>query len=323
MRAAAIVGATGLVGRTILKLLEERDFPVKHLSLYASGRTDGRELEFRGKRLRVESLGEGVHPGVELAFFSAGSGVSREVVPGVVDKGAMVIDNSSAFRMDGEVPLVVPEVNPERIAQADGLIANPNCSTIQLVVVLAPLRRRFGLERVVVSTYQSVSGRGFKGITELEIESEDGVERAVFPRAITDNLIPLIGETGENGYCTEETKLMLETRKILGDDRLRVCATAVRVPIRYCHSESVNLELGEPADLTAVKRVLRSSPSVRYCEGDEVPTPRDVVGSDDVWVGRLRSDPSRQNCINMWIVADNVRKGAALNAVQIAEMVER
>lgn len=322
MKSIAIVGATGLVGRTILKILEEREYPVEKLSLFASGRSKGMTLDFRGEPISVEPLSEHSGQDLAIAFFSAGSVVSRGSVPRFVTGGALVIDNSNAFRMEENVPLVVPEVNREEILKANGIIANPNCSTIQLVIVLAPLHRHFRLRRVVVSTYQSVSGKGFKGVRELRSQQEGTGKADFFPRKIADNLIPFIDEVGDNGYCLEETKLMRETKKILNTEDLRITATTVRVPISNCHSESVNLEFDSEIDLGEVERVLGSSPSIRYCRGSEIPSPLDAVGSDEVWVGRLRRDASRPNSLNLWIVADNLRKGAALNAVQIAEAVE-
>jgi len=322
MKSIAIVGATGLVGRTILKLLEEREYPVQRLSLFASEKSVGMSLNFRGKQVPVQPLNEHSSRDVSIAFFSAGSVVSRDSVPQFVAEGGLVIDNSSAFRMQPDVPLVVPEVNAEEIRKGHGVVSNPNCSTIQLVVVLAPLHRRFRLQRVVVSTYQSVSGKGFKGIRELRSQQEGRRETAVFPRKIADNLIPLIDEVGHDGYCLEEIKLMRETKKILNAEDLRITATAVRVPIPYCHSESVNLEFATEIDCAQIEKVLESSPGIRYCPGSEIPSPLDAVGSDDVWVGRLRADRSQRNSFNLWIVADNVRKGAALNAVQIAEAAE-
>jgi aspartate-semialdehyde dehydrogenase len=319
VKSIAIVGATGLVGRTILKLLEEREYPVGRLSLFASKKSAGMLLQFRGEQIPVQPLNEHSGRDVTIAFFSAGGAVSRDSVPQFVAEGGLVIDNSSAFRMEPDVPLVVPEVNPEEIRKAHGIVSNPNCSTIQLVVVLAPLHRRFRLQRVVVSTYQSVSGKGFKGVRELRSQQEGRGKAAVFPRKIADNLVPLIDEAGHDGYCLEEIKLMRETKKILNADDLRITATAVRVPIPYCHSESVNLEFASEIDCTRAETVLENSPGIRYCPGSEIPSPLDAVGSDDVWVGRLRQDESQRNSLNLWIVADNVRKGAALNAVQIAE----
>ncbi len=322
MKSVAIVGATGLVGRTILKILEERDYPVKKLRLYASERSKQTVLDFRGGSIPVELLSDHSNKNVEIAFFSAGGTISRDFVPQFVAEGAMAIDNSSAFRMEPNVPLVVPEVNPEEMAKANGIAANPNCSTIQLVVVLAPLHRRFQLRRVVVSTYQSVSGRGFKGIRELRTQQEGARQTSIFPLKIADNLVPFIGKIGHDGYCLEEIKLMRETRKILNEEGLSITATAVRVPISHCHSESVNLQFGSEITLAEAEEILENSPGVRLCRATQFPSPFDAVGSDEVWVGRLRRDSSQPNSLNLWIVADNLRKGAALNAVQIAELVK-
>lgn len=322
MKSIAIVGATGLVGRTILKILEERRYPVKKLKLFASDRSKGMTLNFQGESIWVESLNKYLDEDLQIAFFSAGSAVSRDLVPKFVTKGALVIDNSNAFRMETNVPLVVPEVNPEELTKASGIIANPNCSTIQLVVVLAPLHRRFRLRRVVVSTYQSVSGKGFKGVKELRSQLKDTGETNIFPRRIADNLIPFIDAIAQDGYCLEEIKLIRETQKILNDKNLRITATTVRVPIPHCHSESVNVEFATEIDLVELERILECSPGIKYCKASPIPSPLDAVGSDDVWVGRLRMDSSQPNSVNLWIVADNLRKGAALNAVQIAEALE-
>ena len=322
MKSIGVVGATGVVGRTIVQILEEREFPVSRLFLFASAKSKGTTLDFRGEPVSVRTLGDSPDDALEIAFFAAGSAVSRKIVPDFVKRGTTVIDNSNAFRMEPDVPLVVPEVNREDIiGGASRIIANPNCSTIQLVVVLAPLHRHFRLKRAIVSTYQSVSGKGFKGVRELRSQQGGAEEASVFPQRIADNLIPFIDEIAGDGYCLEETKLMRETRKILKDETFHITATAVRVPIPHCHSESVNLEFDSDVRLAEVEEVLGSSAGVEYCGNSRIPSPADVVGTDAVWVGRLRRDRSQRNSLNLWIVADNLRKGAALNAVQIAEEV--
>ncbi|KPJ50051.1 hypothetical protein AMJ40_04105 [candidate division TA06 bacterium DG_26] len=322
MKSVTIVGATGLVGRTVLSILEERSYPVQRLNLFASDRAKGVTLDFRGEPVPVTPLAEWSGDDSQIAFFCAGGEVSINFAQRFATNGTLVIDNSSTFRMDPNVPLIVPEVNRHEIPNAKGIIANPNCSTIQLVVALAPLHRHFGVRRAVVSTYQSVSGKGFKGVKELESQRTGSGEPHVFPYRIEDNLIPFIDEIGEDGYCLEETKLMRETKKILHDDGLAITATSVRVPVSYCHSESVNLEFETDIDLHKLEEILQQSPGVKYCGSSFIPSPLDAVGTDSVWVGRLRRDPSRKNSVNLWIVSDNVRKGAALNAVQIAEASE-
>ena len=330
----ALVGATGAVGREIIRVLEEREFPVSELHLLASKRSAGQELTWRGGIVPVRALSEGI-PEVDIALFSAGGELSRRAAPQFVEKGAVVIDNSSAWRMEPDVPLIVPEVNPEEITKAlskagRGIIANPNCSTIQLVVALKPLADAFGLERVIVSTYQSVSGAGQKGVTELSeqvtalFNSRDLAVRAM-PHQIAFNCIPAIGSFLENGYTEEEWKLVQESRKIMGMPELRVSPTAVRVPVFSSHSESVYVELGRKVSVKEAKAAFHNAEGIliqdRPAE-DFYPMPSVAVGTDDVCVGRIRQDPDDDCALNFWVVADNLRKGAALNAVQIAETLD-
>jgi aspartate-semialdehyde dehydrogenase len=331
----AVVGATGVVGREMLSVLESRDFPVASLRLFASERSAGAELDFRGKSHKVEVLPEQAPDGIDLALFSAGSAVSRGSAPGFAAAGAVVIDNSSAWRMDPSVPLVVPEVNREAAFAAvasggNGIIANPNCSTIQLVVALKPLVDAFGVERVVVSTYQSVSGAGQAAMEEMSqqvvamFNHQDPVVESL-PHPIAFNCIPAIGEALENGYTDEEWKLVTESRKILDLPRLRVSPTAVRVPVFACHAESVNVQCSRKVSPAQARAALRSGEGivVQDCLADGIyPMGREATGSDDVFVGRIRQDPDQDDTLNFWIVADNLRKGAALNAVQIAEILD-
>jgi aspartate-semialdehyde dehydrogenase len=333
--AVAVVGATGLVGREMLKVLEERDFPIASLRLFASERSAGEVLEFKGKGIVVELLADKAPADIDIALFSAGSAVSRRAAPLFAAAGAVVIDNSSAWRMDKKVPLVVPEVNREEAfaATAPGgtrIIANPNCSTIQLVVALKPLVDAFGVDRVVVSTYQSVSGAGQAAMEEMSQQvvalfnsQEPVVDALVHPIAF--NCIPEIGAAMENGYTEEEWKLVTESRKILQLPQLAVSPTAVRVPVFACHAESVNVQCSRKVSAAQVRAALEGGEGIviqdRLVE-HHYPMGRDATGSDDVFVGRIRQDPDRDDSINFWIVADNLRKGAALNAVQIAEVLD-
>lgn len=329
----AIVGATGAVGREMVRILEERDFPVRELVLLASERGAGEELAWKGGLVRVRALGTDI-PEVDIAFFSAGSDLSREMAPKFVKKGAIVIDNSSAWRMEPGIPLVVPEVNPEAAiavlgADSEGIIANPNCSTIQLVVALKALVH-FGLERVIVSTYQSVSGAGQKGIAELSSQvtalfnSQEPSAR-VMQHVIAFNCIPAIGSFMENGYTDEEWKLIQESRKILDMPRLRVSPTAVRVPVFSSHSEAVHVELSRKVSVREAKAAFHNAEGIviqdRPSE-DLYPMPSVAGGTDAVYVGRIRQDPDDDCSLNFWVVADNLRKGAALNAIQIAETLD-
>ncbi len=330
----AVVGATGAVGREMVKILEEREFPVAELILLASERSAGQEIAFGGKGHVVQVLGADV-PEVDVALFSAGGGVSRERAPDFAAKGAVVIDNSSAWRMDPECPLVVPEVNPEAAFDAIGpgrkrIIANPNCSTIQLVVALKPFADAFGLKKVVVSTYQSVSGAGQKGIAELSgqvtaLFNSREPEVSAMPHQIAFNCIPAIGDFQDNGYTTEEWKLVAESRKILAMPDLHVSPTAVRVPVFSCHSEAVHVVCERKVTPKEATAALHNAEGIQLWDRpaeDLYPMGFPLAGTDDVYVGRVRQDPSDDRAINLWVVADNLRKGAALNAVQIAEVLD-
>jgi aspartate-semialdehyde dehydrogenase len=316
----AVVGATGLVGGTILELLRERTFPASEIVPFATERSAGRDLD----GLIVRALGDDADiEGFDIAVFSAGAVVSREWAPRFVEAGATVIDNSSAFRRDSEVPLVVSEVNPHMLARHKGLIANPNCSTMQLVMALAPIHRAAGIERLVVATYQSVSGTGKRGIDELEAQAHaslHGMEMPppeVYPEPIGFNVIGAAGSFADgDDHTDEERKMMFETRKILEDEAIGVAVTCVRVPVRIGHSEAVNVQTREPLSPDAARELLNRAPGV--VERD-VPTPLAAAGRDEVFVGRIRRDASHPRALSMWIVGDNLRKGAATNAVQIAE----
>jgi aspartate-semialdehyde dehydrogenase len=319
----AVAGATGLVGRKMLQVLEERRFPVGRLTLLASARSAGKEIPFGGDEHAVRELHPESFAGVDVALFSAGAAVSREYAPLAVRAGALVIDNSSAYRMDPGVPLVVPEVNPHAIAAHRGIIANPNCSTIQMVMVLKPLHDRWTLKRVVVATYQSVTGAGYTALRQLEEEAAGREpERHTIPHRIAYNVVPQVDVFLPDGYSKEEHKMMNETRKILDLPGLPVSATCVRVPVYGGHSEAVNAELEAEFSMDDVRAVLAAAPGVvvkdRPAEG-LYPMPFTAWDRDEVFVGRVRRDPSVPRGVDLWIVADNLRKGAATNAVQIAE----
>lgn len=317
----AIVGATGNVGRKFLEILEERNFPVKELYLFASKRSAGKTLKFKGEDVLVEELCEAniENKKIDFALFSAGGDVSLEFAPIFAKHGAVVIDNSSAWRMDKEVPLVVPEVNPEDVKWHKGIIANPNCSTIQAMVALKPLYDKYGIKRIVYSTYQAVSGAGIQGILDLQ----EGTTKK-FPYPILGNVIPHIDVFLDNGYTKEEIKMIEETKKILHDDTLRITATTVRVPVLNSHSESINVELNSEFELENVIDLFNNSKGIIVhddVENLKYPTPLELSGKDEVFVGRIRRDFSLDNGLNLWVVADNIRKGAALNAIQIAEIL--
>jgi len=319
----AIVGATGMVGRKFIEVIEERQLPVNNLYLFASARSAGSTLPFIGKDIVVEELTESSFDGkdIDIALFSAGASVSKIYAPIAAQKGIIVIDNSSAWRMDEDVPLVVPEVNPQDILKHKGIIANPNCSTIQAVVALKPLYDRYGIERIIYSTYQSVSGAGVGGYNDLK-NGINGEPPKKFPHPIFANCIPHIDSFLDNGYTKEEMKMINETRKILGDQSLRITATTVRVPVYYGHSESINIELKTPFDLDELKQVLANAPGIIIMDKpaeNQYPMPIYAEGKDEVFVGRIRRDESIDNGVNLWVVADNIRKGAATNAVQIAQ----
>ncbi|MBI5198036.1 MAG: aspartate-semialdehyde dehydrogenase [Nitrospirae bacterium] len=323
----AVVGATGAVGREMVSVLEERKFRVRTIKLLASERSLGERIEFMGYELPVEILTESSFQGVDIALFSAGEAISLKFAPIAVRAGAVVIDNSAAFRMDPEVPLVVPEVNPQAISGHRGIIANPNCSTIQLVVVLKPIHDLARIQRAVVTTFQSVSGKGKEAMDELMEQTRailafQDVRCEVFPAQIAFNCLPQIDQFTEDGYTKEEMKLLHETRKIMGDNTLQVTATTVRVPVMVGHSESVNIQTERPLSPNEARAVLAGAPGVLVFDDPSknvYPTPLDVSGKDEVYVGRVREDRTIPNGLNLWIVADNLRKGAALNAVQIAE----
>lgn len=318
----AIVGATGLVGSTMLRLLEERSFPVTELIPVASARSAGTKVKFAGKEYSVLTVEEALERKPQLALFSAGGGPSLELAPRFAAIGCRVIDNSSAWRMDPTKKLIVPEVNGDAIGKEDMIIANPNCSTIQMVMVLQPLHKRYGVRRVVVSTYQSVTGTGQKAVTQLLSERAGGKEYNVYPHPIDMNLIPHIDVFGENDTTKEELKMIQETAKIMRDDAIRVTATCVRVPVMGGHSESLNVELDNEFEISELKQLLENAPGVVVKDNPasaEYPMPLDASGRDEVFVGRIRRDLSQPKTLNCWVVADNLRKGAATNAVQIAE----
>jgi aspartate-semialdehyde dehydrogenase len=325
----AVVGATGMVGQAMREVLEERDFPVGELRLLASQRSRGRRLAFKGEDIDVKVLDEDSFQGIDIALFSAGGAISARFAPIAVEAGAVVVDNSSAFRMDEDVPLVVPEVNPDDAFEHKGIIANPNCSTIQMVVVLKPLHERSPMRRVVVSTYQSVSGTGKNAVDELEVQTrevQEGREPVpqVYPHRIAFNCLPHIDVFLPGGYSKEEMKMVNETRKIMGLPDLPLSATAVRVPVFIGHSESINVEFEEAIEPGEARRILADAPGVEVVDDPEnglYPQPVDAAGKDPCYVGRIRADISCPRALNLWVVSDNLRKGAALNAVQIAELI--
>jgi aspartate-semialdehyde dehydrogenase len=327
----AVVGATGAVGEVMLSILAERKFPVGELVALASERSAGGKVKFGNHDVVVQDLANFDPTGVDIALFSAGGAISKQYAPKFAAAGAVVIDNSSAFRCDDDVPLVVSEVNPEQVQQRPrGIIANPNCSTMQLLVALAPIHRKAGIERLNIATYQSVSGTGRKALEELGKQTAgllnfQPVEPEVYPVQIAFNVIPHGGDFTDNGYTTEEMKLVWETRKILGDESIRVNATVVRVPVFYGHSEVVNVETRDKLSAADARRLLEAAPGVEvvdeHADGG-YPTPvTHASGQDAVYVGRIRDDLSHDHGLNLWIVSDNIRKGAALNAIQIAELV--
>ncbi len=331
-KVVAVAGATGLVGSQMLKTLEERNFPIKSIKLLASEKSKGKTLAFKGEKLPVEVLCEDSFKGVDVALFSAGGGTSLKYAPCAARDGCVVVDNSSAWRMDPEVPLVVPEVNPQDIAKHKGIIANPNCSTIQMVVILKPLHDAATITRVVVSTYQAVSGAGVKALAELDAQSRavlDGNHPVcvVFPHPIAFNCIPQIPQSNAfeaNGYTSEEMKMVNETKKIMGDASIRVTATTVRVPVHTGHSESVNVETKIKLTAQQAREILSKAPGVIVQDdlaNQLYPLAIDAVGRGETFVGRIREDISHPTALDMWIVADNLLKGAALNAVQIAELL--
>ena len=321
----AVVGATGNVGRKFLEILEERNFPINELYLFASKRSAGKYLKFKGEEYIVnETCEENIKDKkIDFALFSAGGDASLKFAPIFVKYGATVIDNSSAWRMDKDVPLVVPEVNPEDIKWNNGIIANPNCSTIQAMLPLKALKDAYGIKRVVYSTYQAVSGSGVGGIKDLE-NGINGGENKKYPHQIAYNCLPHIDDFLDNGYTKEEMKMINETKKIMNDDSIRVTATTVRVPVKYGHCVSINLEFENPFEMDQIYKLLQKTEGVNIVDdvkNNVYPMPIDVEGKDEVYVGRIRRDYSVENGINMWVVADNIRKGAATNTVQIAELL--
>lgn len=322
MLKVAVVGATGLVGREMLKVLEERAFPVSELLPVASARSLGKKVHFREKEVSVISMEQAIAQRPSLALFSAGGETSKVFAPEFAKAGTTVVDNSSAWRMDNRIKLVVPEINAHLLEASDKIIANPNCSTIQMVMVLAPLKKVYGLKRIVVSTYQSVTGTGQKAMKQLENERRGISGDMAYPYRIDLNCIPQCDVFTENGYTKEEMKMVNETRKILGDENIGITATTVRVPVIGGHSESVNIQMEKDFDISEVKNLLSSTPGVVVFDDPDLlkyPMPLIAAGKDEVFAGRIRRDDSAPNCLNLWIVADNLRKGAATNAIQIAE----
>ncbi len=323
----AVVGATGAVGNEMIAVLEERNFPIEKLRLFASERSEGKTLQFEGSEIPVESLNEDSFKGIDIALFSAGAERSKIWAPIAAKSGCVVVDNSSQWRMDPEVPLVVPEVNAPDLKWHKGIIANPNCSTIQMVVALKPIHDAARIKRVVVTTFQAVSGTGKKAMDELLQQTTDmlnfrEIKCNVYPHQIAFNILPHIDKFLENGYTKEEMKMINETKKIMGDESIRVTATTVRVPVFRGHSESVNIETEKKITPNEVRSILSKAPGIVVYDAPEknvYPLPIEAAGKDPVYVGRIREDESIDNGINMWVVSDNLRKGAALNAVQIAE----
>lgn len=329
----AVAGATGAVGDQMIRCLEERKFPVKSLKALASKRSAGRMVRFKGEAIPVEELKEDSFKGIDIALFSAGGGTSTRFAPHAAKDGCVVIDNSSAWRMDPDVPLVIPEVNPHAVADytRKGIIANPNCSTIQMVVALKPIYDAAGIRRIVVTTFQAVSGTGKRAIEELRrqcaaVAAGAEPESSVYPHPIAFNCLPHIGPFLDNGYTEEEMKMVNETRKMFGDPEIRVCATTVRVPVYYGHSESVVVETCRPLSVAAARELLEAAAGVLVVDNPAenlYPLALNAAGNDETYVGRLRGDPSVANGLALWVVADNIRKGAATNAVQIAECLIR
>ena len=318
----ALVGATGMVGQVMLELLEERSFPLTELLLVASEKSVGQCRTFKGKELTIVSLEEAVSQSPDLALFSAGGSVSEEWAPQFANVGTTVIDNSSFWRMSDQHPLVIPEINGNTISKEDKIIANPNCSTIQMLMALKPLHDEYQIKRVVVSTYQSITGTGVKAVRQLENERKGAKGEMAYPYPIHENALPHCDVFEENGYTKEEMKLSRETKKIMQDDSIEVSATAVRVPVKGGHSESINVEFHKDFELSKVRQLLHEMPGVSLQDNPDVntyPMPIYTEGKDEVFVGRIRRDFSQKNTLNMWVVADNLRKGAATNTVQIAE----
>lgn len=327
----AIMGATGAVGTELLELLEERDFPIRELTLLASSRSAGKELVFKGRSIKVKAISDADFADIDLVLASAGGSVSKEWAPKAAAAGAVVVDNSSAFRMDPSVPLVVPEVNPEAVLGHQGIIANPNCTTILMAVALWPLHQYQPIERVVVATYQSASGAGARAMEEVKQQAQailQGEEppTEAFPYPLAFNLFPHNSPLNDQGYCQEEMKMVNETRKIFGVSDMRVSATCVRVPVLRAHSEAINIEFKQPLDVAKALELLQAAPGVKVVENWQTnyfPMPMEASGQNDVLVGRVRRDLSHESGLELWLSGDQIRKGAALNAVQIAELLVR
>jgi len=325
----AVVGATGAVGQKMLEVLAERNFPVKQVKPLATAKSAGKKVQFKGQEWTVEEICPEAFEGIDIALFSAGGAASLEWAPIAAKKGAIVVDNSSAWRMDPEVPLVTPEVNPDDVLKHKGIIANPNCSTIQMVVALKPLHDQAKIKRVIVSTYQAVSGTGMKAINLLkkqagEVLAGETPEVAVYPHQIAFNALPHIDVFEDNGYTKEEMKMINETKKIMGDESISVTATTVRIPVFFGHSESINIETEKKLSVAEVKEILSEAPGVVVVDDPtnlQYPMAINAEGKDEVFVGRIREDFTVENGLNIWVVADNLRKGAASNAVQIAELL--
>ncbi len=320
----ALIGATGLVGEVMMQVLQEQNLPVSDFYPAASERSVGKLVSFGEKTWKVCSIQDALDAKPAIAIFSAGAGVSKEWAPKFANAGTFVIDNSSAWRMDTGVPLVVPEVNPNKLSAGSKIIANPNCSTIQMVVALNPIHKEYGIKRLVISTYQSVTGTGVAAVKQLEDERAGRDPEMVYPWPIDLNCLPHGGDFLDNGYTAEEMKLVNETRKILEDPDIQITATVVRIPVKGGHSEAVNVEMEKPFEVQDIRNLFMNSPGLIVqdkVEDNIYPMPRFAQGKDEVFVGRLRQDPSRKNSLDMWIVADNLRKGAATNAVQIAQLL--
>ena len=323
----AVVGATGLVGREMLKTLSQRNFPIDQLKVIASERSEGKKIQFEDRELTVETVKEGTFEGIDIALFSAGSGVSKKIAPQVKKAGGIVVDNSNAFRMDADAPLVVPEVNGEDLKEHQQIIANPNCSTIQMVMLLKPLAEKYGLKRLVINTYQAVSGAGKNAVDELLEQTEaylnkEEIKNENFNHQIAFNAIPQIDVFLDNDYTKEEMKMVNETHKILHDQELPVTATCVRIPVIFGHGESLNIELNNQFEIEDIKKLFAQTKNVELIDDpaqEKYPLQIDTENNDNVLVGRIRRDNSLENGINLWLTANNLRKGAALNAVQIAE----
>ncbi len=325
----AVVGATGAVGTEMLKILEEFNLPIDNLKVIASSRSKGKEITFKDQKYTIETIEKGTFEDVDIALFSIGSSNSLKYVPQAVYEGALVIDNSNAYRMDEDVPLVVPEINPEFIKEHNGIIANPNCSTIQMVMALNPIKKKHVINKIIVSTYQAVSGTGQKAVSELKEQSQDylnndKVKTEVYPKQIAFNAIPLIDKVNDNGYTEEELKLNRESKKIFNDKEINVTATAVRIPVFYGHSESIHLEFDITVDLEEISYLLSNDENIELLDNSAenvYPTPLMSEDTDKILVGRLRQDLNNEKALEMWVVGNNIRKGAALNAVQIADYV--